>query len=87
MSPRRLATVLKQLRDDAKMTQEELGKRAKVARSYVALIDAAVLDVRGPLAGLGGRLAPDSAPKSDRLMVTSADPQAKPQTLPTPPRD
>jgi transcriptional regulator with XRE-family HTH domain len=40
MSPRRLATVLKQLRDDAKMTQEELAKRAKVARSYVALIEA-----------------------------------------------
>jgi transcriptional regulator with XRE-family HTH domain len=40
MSPRRLATVLKQLRDDAKLTQEELAKRAKVARSYVALIEA-----------------------------------------------
>jgi transcriptional regulator with XRE-family HTH domain len=40
MAPRRLATVLKQLRDNAEMTQEELAKKAKVARSYVALIEA-----------------------------------------------
>ena len=39
MSPRRLATVIKQQRQRANLTQEELAKRAKVARSYVALIE------------------------------------------------
>jgi DNA-binding XRE family transcriptional regulator len=39
MSPKRLATVLRTLRDQNDMTQEDLAKRAKVARSYVALIE------------------------------------------------
>ena len=39
MSPRRLATVIKEQRQRANLTQEELAKRAKVARSYVALIE------------------------------------------------
>jgi transcriptional regulator with XRE-family HTH domain len=40
MSPRRFATVIRDLRERARLTQEELAKRAKVARSYVALIEA-----------------------------------------------
>jgi transcriptional regulator with XRE-family HTH domain len=39
MSSKRLATVLRTLRDQNEMTQEDLAKRAKVARSYVALIE------------------------------------------------
>ena len=40
MSPRSLATVLRQLRDDRKMTQEELAKRAKITRSHLSLLEA-----------------------------------------------
>ena len=40
MSPQRLATVIRQLRERADLTQEQLAKRAKVARSYIALIEA-----------------------------------------------
>ena len=40
MTPRRLATVLRELRERQELTQEQLAKRAKVARSYVALIEA-----------------------------------------------
>ena len=58
------------------LRHEPAALQGKLA-SYVALIDDAVLDVRGPLANLGGRLAPDIAPKSDRIMVASADPQMK----------
>jgi DNA-binding XRE family transcriptional regulator len=39
MSPKRLATVLRTLRNRHDMTQEDLANRAKVARSYVALIE------------------------------------------------
>jgi transcriptional regulator with XRE-family HTH domain len=39
MTPRRLATVLRTLRERQDLTQEQLAKRAKVARSYVALIE------------------------------------------------
>ncbi len=66
------------------LRHEPAATQGKLA-SYVALIDAAVLDVRGPLATLGGRLTDDIAPRSDRLMVASADPQAKPQTVIAPP--
>ena len=68
----------------AAFRHEPTALQGKLA-SYVALIDDAVLDVRGPLAMLGGRLTPDIAPKSDRLMLASADPQARPQTLVAPP--
>ena len=40
MSPRRLATVLRQLRAAQKMTQEELAKRAKITRSHLSLLEA-----------------------------------------------
>ncbi|HEV8642378.1 MAG TPA: helix-turn-helix transcriptional regulator [Methylomirabilota bacterium] len=40
MTPRRLATVMRDLRDRAKLTQEELAKRAKVSRSYLAALEA-----------------------------------------------
>jgi transcriptional regulator with XRE-family HTH domain len=40
MAARRLATVIRAAREDAHLTQEEVAKRAKVARSYVALIEA-----------------------------------------------
>ena len=39
MTPRRLATAIRQIRERQDMTQEQLGKRAKVTRSYVALIE------------------------------------------------
>lgn len=39
MTPRRLATVLRTLREEKALTQEQLAKRAKVARSYVAVIE------------------------------------------------
>jgi hypothetical protein len=67
----------------AALKHEPAALQGKLA-SYVALIDDAVLDARGPIATLGGRLASDSAPKSDRLMVASADPQAKLQTVVAP---
>jgi len=66
------------------LRHEPAALQGKLA-SYVALIDDAVLDVRGPLARLGGRLTDDIAPKSDRLMVASADPQATPQSMLVPP--
>ena len=40
MTPRRLATVLRQLREDRKLTQEELAKRAKITRSHLSLLEA-----------------------------------------------
>ncbi len=40
MSPRRLATVLRTLREERNLTQEELAKRAKVTRSYIAVLEA-----------------------------------------------
>ncbi len=40
MTPRRLATVIRQLREDRKLTQEQLAKRAKVARGYLAQLEA-----------------------------------------------
>ena len=68
----------------AALRHEPTALHGKLA-SYVALIDDAVLDVRGPLAMLGGRLTDDIAPKSDRLMLANADPQARPQTVVVPP--
>jgi transcriptional regulator with XRE-family HTH domain len=38
MSPKRLATMLKKLRGD--MKQEDLAKRAKVSRGYLAALEA-----------------------------------------------
>jgi hypothetical protein len=67
----------------AALRHEPAALQGKLA-SYVALIDDAVLDVRGPIANLGGRLTPDVAPKSDRIMVASADPQMKFQTAVAP---
>ena len=64
----------------AALRHEPAAMQGKLA-SYVALIDDAVLDARGPIATLGGRLTDDIAPRSDRLMVASADPQAKPQSV------
>jgi hypothetical protein len=66
------------------LRHEPAAMQGKLA-SYVALIDDAVLDVRGPLATLGGRLTDDIAPKSDRLMLANADPQAIPQSALVPP--
>jgi len=40
MTPRRLRTVLREQRMRANMTQEELAKRAKVKRSYIAVLEA-----------------------------------------------
>jgi transcriptional regulator with XRE-family HTH domain len=40
MSPRRLATVLRKLREERNMTQEELAKLAKVTRSHLSLLEA-----------------------------------------------
>ncbi len=40
MTPKRLATVLRERREHANMTQEELAKRAKVTRSYIAVLEA-----------------------------------------------
>jgi Protein of unknown function (DUF2778) len=57
------------------LRNEPAAMHGKLA-SYVALIDDVVLDARGPIATLGGRLTDDIAPRSDRLMVASADPQA-----------
>jgi Protein of unknown function (DUF2778) len=68
----------------AALRHEPAALQGKLA-SYVALIDDAVLDVRGPLATLGGRLTDDIAPKSDRLMLANADPQARRQTVLAPP--
>jgi transcriptional regulator with XRE-family HTH domain len=40
MTPRRLDTVLRRLREARNMTQEELAKRAKVTRSHLSLLEA-----------------------------------------------
>ena len=40
MTPRRLGTVLRQLREDRKLTQEDLAKRAKITRSHLSLLEA-----------------------------------------------
>ena len=40
MAPRRLATVIRELRERKKLTQEELAKRAKITRSHLALLEA-----------------------------------------------
>jgi transcriptional regulator with XRE-family HTH domain len=40
MSPRRLSTVLREIRAAKDMTQEELAKRAKVSRGYLADLEA-----------------------------------------------
>ncbi len=39
MSPKRLATVLKELRNSRKLTQEQLAKKAKVTQGYIAQIE------------------------------------------------
>jgi transcriptional regulator with XRE-family HTH domain len=39
MSSRALAAIIRQLRERANLTQQELARRAKVARSYVALME------------------------------------------------
>ena len=40
MSPRRLATVIRELRERRELTQEELAKRAKITRSHLSLLEA-----------------------------------------------
>ena len=40
MTPRRLATVLKELRERNRLTQEQLAKRAKITRSHLSLLEA-----------------------------------------------
>jgi len=40
MTSRRLATVIRELREREKLTQEELANRAKVARGYLAKLEA-----------------------------------------------
>jgi transcriptional regulator with XRE-family HTH domain len=39
MTPRRLATVIRELRERKNLTQEELAKRAKVTRSHLSLLE------------------------------------------------
>jgi transcriptional regulator with XRE-family HTH domain len=39
MSPRRLDSVLRELRAERSLTQEELAKRAKVTRAYIAVLE------------------------------------------------
>lgn len=77
---RSAVTIAAQQKLAAALKHEPAALHGKLA-SYVALIDDAVLDVRGPLATLGGRLTDDVVQKSDRLMLASADPQARPQTV------
>lgn len=40
MTPRRMSTVIRELRAAKDMTQDELAKRAKVARGYLAQLEA-----------------------------------------------
>ena len=40
MSPKRLATVLMKLRESKGVTQEDLAKRARVSRGYLAALEA-----------------------------------------------
>ena len=40
MAPRRLANVIRELRERKNLTQEELAKRAKVTRSHLSLLEA-----------------------------------------------
>ena len=53
MTPRRLKTVLREHRQRAKLTQEELAKRAKVTRVYIAALEAGA---RGPKAPVRERI-------------------------------
>jgi XRE family transcriptional regulator, master regulator for biofilm formation len=39
LSPRRLSTVLKRLRQERGLTQEEVAKRAKVTRFYISQLE------------------------------------------------
>jgi transcriptional regulator with XRE-family HTH domain len=39
MTPRRLSAMLRKLRVEAKLTQEELAKRAKITRSHLSLLE------------------------------------------------
>ena len=80
---RSAVTIAAQQKLAAALKHEPAALHGKLA-SYVALIDDAVLDVRGPLATLGGRLTDDVVQKSDRLMLANADPQALPQTVAPP---
>jgi hypothetical protein len=80
---RSAVTIAAQQKLAAALKHEPAALHGKLA-SYVALIDDAVLDVRGPLATLGGRLTDDVVQKSDRLMLASADPQVQPQTVAPP---
>jgi len=72
---RSAVTIAAQQKLAAALKHDPAALHGKLA-SYVALIDDAVLDVRGPLATLGGRLTDDVVQKSDRLMLANADPQA-----------
>jgi transcriptional regulator with XRE-family HTH domain len=39
MTPRRLSTMLRELREERKLTQEELAKRAQITRSHLSLLE------------------------------------------------
>ena len=40
MTPRKLSTVIRELREQRDLTQEELAKRAKITRSHLSLLEA-----------------------------------------------
>jgi XRE family transcriptional regulator of biofilm formation len=42
MSPKRLSTVLKMLRRERGMTQDEIGRRAKVTKPYLSQLETGV---------------------------------------------